>query len=83
MSILVTWTDPSEGWMLDIPVGEGVVVTNTGDFQRLSEKWYWDELNTFCHECRRGASMRFIPGTEAYLRQLLSAWDNSVASLNQ
>ena len=84
--VVVHWTDtngnvdPSgaSSWFIELPVGEGVVFTNTGEFERLSERWYHDELHTFCHKCRSGVGVRVIPGAEAYLRKLISAWDHQL-----
>ena len=79
MSVVVTWADePADTWFFDIPVDSGVVVTYTGAVQRLSERWFYDELNTFCHDCRRGVGVRVIPSAEAYMRQLMSTWDQAI-----
>ena len=74
-SIVVSWMDPQEPWQIQIPEGEGVIITNTGEVDRLTEKWFDDELATFAHKCRTGVSMRFLPGCEAYLRMYLSQLD--------
>lgn len=76
-SVVIVWPDDS-AWALDIPEDSGIVVTNTGDVQRLTTDWYYDELNNFADKCQKGVAVRVIPEAESALRMYINRLNHDV-----